>query len=67
MAKDDGPSSTAEIAKRLKKSQTYANTYRARLLEDDVIKNAGWGRVDFAIPYLRQYLRKHDAYYMQQE
>ncbi|BDR54238.1 ATPase AAA [Bombiscardovia apis] len=67
MAKDDGPSFTAEIAKRLKQSQTYANIYRTRLLDGDFIKNAGWGRVDFAIPYLRQYLREHDAYYMQQE
>ena len=62
MAQDDGPSSTSEIAKRMGKGAGYANMYRTRLIEAQVIKDAGYGLVDFAIPYLRKYLREHAAY-----
>lgn len=63
MAQDDGPSSTTEIARRMGKSPNYGNIYRNRLLAARVIKEASFGYVDFAIPYLREYLREHDAYY----
>ncbi|WP_240541884.1 ATP-binding protein [Bifidobacterium simiarum] len=62
MAQDDGPSSTSEIAKRMNKNIGYANMYRTRLIEAQVIKDVGYGLVDFAIPYLREYLREHAAY-----
>lgn len=67
MAQDDGPSSTSVIAERLGKGVNYAGNYRARLLDAQVIENKGYGLVDFAIPYLRQYLKDHIAYYMMQE
>lgn len=63
MAQDDGPSSTADIAARMGKSVAYGNIYRSRLIESQVIKNAGHGYVDFAIPGMREYLREHAAYY----
>ena len=62
MAQDDGPSSTSVIASRMGKDLGYASTYRARLLEAQVIEDKGYGLVDFAIPYLREYLREHAAY-----
>ena len=62
MAQDDGPSLTSTIAKRMGKGVNYANSYRARLIDAQVIRDAGYGKVDFAIPYLRQYLREHAAY-----
>lgn len=62
MAQDDGPSSTSMVAERLGKDVRYAGVYRARLLEAQVIRDVGYGKVDFAIPYLRQYLREHAAY-----
>lgn len=62
MAQDDGPSSTSTVAERMGKSVNYANAYRARLIDAQVIRDAGYGKVDFAIPYLRQYLREHAAY-----
>lgn len=62
MAQDDGPSSTSVIAERMGKGLGYAGTYRARLLEAQVIEERGYGKVDFAIPYLREYLREHAAY-----
>ncbi|RSX52197.1 ATPase AAA [Bifidobacterium goeldii] len=62
MAQDDGPSSTSTVAERMGKDAAYANIYRTRLIEAQVIKDMGYGKVDFAIPYLRQYLREHAAY-----
>lgn len=62
MAQDDGPSSTSAIAARMGKSAGYAGTYRTRLLEAQVIEERGYGKVDFAIPYLREYLRERAAY-----
>ncbi|MBT1163091.1 ATP-binding protein [Bifidobacterium felsineum] len=62
MAQDDGPSSTSTVAERMGKDVAYANIYRTRLIDAQVIKDMGYGKVDFAIPYLRQYLREHAAY-----
>lgn len=62
MAQDDGPSSTSAVAKRMGKSLNYANIYRTRLIDAQVIRDMGYGKVDFAIPYLRRYLREHAAY-----
>lgn len=61
MALDDGPSSIGEIASRLNISSQYANNYRRRLLEAQMIEQAGHGKLDFALPYLRDYLRDHAA------
>ncbi|WP_279324923.1 ATP-binding protein [Bifidobacterium margollesii] len=57
MAQDDGPSSTADIARRMGETMSYANGYRQRLLDEHVIKAPVRGTVDFAIPFLREYLR----------
>ncbi|OXN00722.1 ATP-binding protein [Bifidobacterium vansinderenii] len=62
MAQDDGPSSTSTIAERMGKDARYASMYRMRLIEAQVIEERGYGKVDFAIPYLREYLREHAAY-----
>ncbi|PLS29632.1 ATP-binding protein [Bifidobacterium parmae] len=62
MAQDDGPASTSVVAQRMGKSVKYASRYRMRLLEAQVIVDKGYGKVDFAIPYLREYLREHAAF-----
>ncbi len=59
MAHDDGPSRLQAIAGRLGKGLNYVSVYRARLLEAGMIAAAGRGKVDFAIPFLREYLREH--------
>lgn len=59
MSHDDGPSRMYDIAERLGVSGQYANTYRLRLLEAGVIVMPGRGRVDYALPYLRDFLREH--------
>lgn len=61
MARDDGPSRMSDIARRMHVNPGYANVYRTRLLNAQLIEPAGWGRVEFALPYLREYLREHAA------
>ncbi|NLE78759.1 MAG: ATP-binding protein [Rhodococcus sp.] len=61
MSHDDGPSKTSEIAQRLGVSTTYAGQYRLRLISADLITPAGFGKLTFTMPYLREYLRGHAA------
>lgn len=61
MAQDDGPSRTGEIARRLGDGPHYARVYRERLIAAEIIEPVGYGQVDFALPYLREYLRDHAA------
>ena len=60
MADDDGPSSIADIRGRLGVTSSYAGQYRRRLMDAELIQPAGHGFVDFALPYLREYLREQD-------
>lgn len=59
MSEDDGDSSTGEVAARLGRCPSEAGVYRGRLLAASVIDAGAWGKVRFAIPYLREYLREH--------
>lgn len=61
MARDDGPSKVADVAQRLGVEKGYAGVYRARLIDSELIEAPGRGYVDFALPYLRDYLREHAA------
>lgn len=58
MAQSDGPSSTGVVAARMRRSPNYAATYRKRLLDAYVIRETERGEVDFAVPFLREYLRR---------
>jgi hypothetical protein len=61
MSQDDGPSATGEIGRRLGlKSNAVAN-YRTRLIDAGLVEPAGFGKVDFAIPGLREYLRNRSS------
>jgi predicted transcriptional regulator len=59
MAKDDGPSKISSVMERMNINSNYASTYRMRLINEEIIKPTGRGSIDFAIPYLREYLRKN--------
>jgi type II secretory pathway predicted ATPase ExeA len=59
MAKDDGPSRMADIQQRLGVDVNYASQYRLRLIAAELIYPTRRGYVDFAVPYLREYLREH--------
>lgn len=59
MAKDDGPSKMADIQRRLDVDVNFASQYRLRLVAAELIEPVRHGYVDFAVPYLREYLRSH--------
>lgn len=61
MAKDDGPSKMADIQERLGVDVNYASQYRLRLIAAELIETTSRGYVDFALPYLREYLRDEAA------
>ncbi|QUW18022.1 ATP-binding protein [Agrococcus sp. Marseille-Q4369] len=61
MALDDGPARMSDIADRMGVESRYASVYRHRLLLQGLIESAGWGKVAFTLPYLRDYLREHDV------
>ena len=56
MTEDDGVSSTAKIAERLGVEATTLTSYRRMLIQRQVIEPTARGFVQFAIPYLREYL-----------
>ena len=61
MAQDEGPSKMADIQDRLGVDVNYASQYRLRLIAAELIEATRRGYVDFALPYLRAYLREHYA------
>jgi hypothetical protein len=61
MTKDDGPSKMADIQERLGVDVNYASQYRLRLIAAELIESSSRGYVDFALPYLREYLRNEAA------
>jgi hypothetical protein len=61
MADDDGPSRMKDIQRRLAIDANFASQYRLRLIASELIESTGHGYVDFALPYLRDYLREHAA------
>lgn len=58
MSEDDGPVTTADIGRRLGDRKNTIGNYRARLIDAGLIQPAGRGRLDFAIPGLREHLRR---------
>jgi hypothetical protein len=58
MAAQDGPSAAGQIGAILKAKPNVISKYRNRLIAAGLIESAGYGKVDFAIPGLRQYLRE---------
>lgn len=58
LAQFNGPTSTADVAKHMGKTTNYAATYRKRLIDACIIRETERGEVDFAVPFLREYLRR---------
>lgn len=60
MAEDGGaPSESGRVAARMGKTPQQVSSYRARLIREDVIEASAWGKVEFAIPYMADYLNAH--------
>jgi hypothetical protein len=57
MAEDDGPSVAGDIGRRIEARTNLVANYRSRLLAAGLIESTAHGKVDFAIPGLRQHLR----------
>lgn len=62
MALDDGPSRSADIARRMGKSLQYTGVYRARLIAAGMIEPHRHGQVRYAIPYLRDHIVGQPAF-----
>lgn len=60
MAHDDGASKMSDIAERMGVAPDYAQKYRRRLIDAGVIEPERRGHVTFAVPYLKEYLRRED-------
>ena len=58
MAKDS-PNTTqvGDIADRTRRSRSWVSKYRALLIKDKLIRPAGHGQLEFAVPHLGQYLQ----------
>ena len=61
MTQDDRTSKVADVATRLEVTHDYAQKYRRRLIDSGVIEPAGRGYVQFAVPYLRDWLRDREG------
>jgi hypothetical protein len=59
MASGETPAAMATIATSMGVSGSYANQYRRRLIEAGIIEATSHGQVNFAIPYLKEYLQEH--------
>lgn len=61
MTHEDGPIRTGRISEALGRNSNYVSVYRERLIKAGMIRSTSYGYVDFALPYLRDYLREHAA------
>lgn len=57
MLPDEGPSSTSDVARRMRISMTNASNLRRRLIEHGVIREVRMGQVEFEMPLIDEYLR----------
>jgi hypothetical protein len=56
MSEDETSSAIADVRQRLGESQAMAQQYRARLIASGVIAPTGRGKLEYTLPYLREYL-----------
>ena len=54
-------SSTRLVADAKKNTPQQVSSVRSRLLRESIIEAPSYGKVSFAIPYMRDYLYEHKA------
>lgn len=59
MTKDPKISSTAQVAARLGKTSKVAGAYRHQLIQRQVIQPVSRGYVEFAVPFMRDYVARN--------
>ena len=52
---------TGAVAKRLGVAPSGVSSYRKRLIDAAIVESPEYGLVNFAIPYMREYLLVHMA------
>lgn len=57
----EGPVATGAVAKRLGVEPSGVSSYRKRLIDAAIVESPEYGLVNFAIPYMREYLLAHMA------
>ncbi|KAA8827882.1 ATP-binding protein [Bifidobacterium tissieri] len=58
MAKDSpNPTQVGDLMERTRRSRSWVSKYRAALIKDQLIRPAGHGQLEFAVPHLGQYLQ----------
>lgn len=58
MAIDNNVSSMQDILVRMGRPKNYVANYRARMLDFGIIQTKEWGKVEFTLPYMGEYLRE---------
>lgn len=61
MSNSNGPTRMADIKDKLHVTKQNANDTRRRLIDAEMVVPTGRGLVDFAMPYMRDFLRDHAA------
>lgn len=61
MSNYDDSAQMRDIADKLRITKQNANATRLRLIESEMIVKSGHGKVAFAMPYLRDFLREYEA------
>jgi len=54
------PVETADIVKKLERSASYVSNYRRRLIDAGVIYAPSRGKLDFVLPYMKEFLREQE-------
>lgn len=57
----EGPVTTGTVAKQMGESATAVSSYRRRLIDASLIESPGYGLIDFAVPYMREYLLRQTS------
>ena len=61
MAEDDGPSRRVDVEARMKVTNNYFSVYRQRLIDAGMVFSPERGKLDYSLPYLRDYLKTHQV------
>ena len=53
------PAASGDVAEKMGLTTKEVSSYRSRLIDEGLVTKAGYGKVAFAIPYMREYLREY--------
>ena len=56
MGEKTEPVNVTDVAKMLGKNTKGVSDTRSKLIDRELIAPAGWGQVDFVLPYFKEYL-----------